>query len=228
VDRDPVTVGLANDYELVVKGLAALLAPFDDLEIVELNVRGPLHQHVQVVLLDTYGEPMDSTFRLRELVNDPRAGRVAVFTFDTRPERVQRFLAAGASGVLSKALDGRGLVEALRRLATGEQVVIAPHGRIDGGNWPGRDLGLTERESEVLAFLAMGPSNRRLAELAGVSEHTVKSHLKRIFAKLGVSNRAQAVAFAAADPSFVRRPGADVSLHPPPPLSPSEEAPEPA
>jgi DNA-binding NarL/FixJ family response regulator len=214
VERSPVKVGLANDYELVVKGLAALLAPFDDLEIVELNVRGPLHSNVEVVLLDTYGEPMDSTLRLRELVNDPRAKSVAVFTFDTRPERVQRFLASGASGVLSKALDGRGLVEAIRRLATGEQVVIAPHGRNDGANWPGRDLGLTERESEVLAFLAMGPSNRRLAELASVSEHTVKSHLKRIFAKLGVSNRAQAVAFVAADRSFVRRPGATVSLDP--------------
>jgi DNA-binding NarL/FixJ family response regulator len=62
--------------------------------------------------------------------------------------------------------------------------------------WPGRDAGLTERESELLALLPTGMSNRELSEQLHISENTIKVHLKSLFSKLGVRNRAQAAALA--------------------------------
>ena len=73
-----------------------------------------------------------------------------------------------------------------------------------GYTWPGHDLGLTARESEVAAFLAQGLSNRDMAEALSISEHTVKSHLKAIFQKTGVASRAQAVARISDDFRFRR------------------------
>ena len=70
------------------------------------------------------------------------------------------------------------------------------------GAWPGSQWGLTTRESETLALLAVGMANRAIAEALFVSENTVRTHLKAVFRKLSVSSRSQAVARALSDPGF--------------------------
>jgi len=74
-----------------------------------------------------------------------------------------------------------------------------------GAAWPGSALGLTRRESEIVACLITGKSNRDIAESLTLSENTVKTHLKSIFQKLNVRSRTQAMALIHGDPSFRRR-----------------------
>ena len=87
---------------------------------------------------------------------------------------------------------------------TGEIVVSRFFRRPSERSWPGTDLALTARESEVAAFLGQRLSNKAIADALGISEHTVKSHLKSIFQKTGVSSRAQVIARIAEDPDFRR------------------------
>ena len=73
-------------------------------------------------------------------------------------------------------------------------------GAIDGRlRWPGRDVGLTERESELLALLPTGMTNQQLAEHLYVSDNTIKAQVRSLYAKLGVHNRTQAATIAGQD-----------------------------
>jgi DNA-binding NarL/FixJ family response regulator len=202
----PIRVAIANDFELIVSGLARMLESNPDIEIVDTVVGGaPRVTPIDVVLLDTYGHPNNATERLGELVRAPWIRTVAVFSFHAGRAQVESAISAGANSYLSKGLNAEQLGDALIRTAKGEDVVIPAEARIDGIPWPGRARGLTERESEVLALLAQGASNRELATILGISEHTIKAHLKKIFVKLGFTNRAQAAAFAHTDGEFARR-----------------------
>ena len=85
---------------------------------------------------------------------------------------------------------------------------MPPHGSPHPGagyRWPFKDVALTPRESEVLALLAEGLSNRDIASALYVSAETVTTHLRRVFAKLGVRSRSQAVSRALRDESFARQ-----------------------
>ena len=114
-------------------------------------------------------------------------------------------LRVGAAGFLLKRIRGGELVDYLGRIRDGE-VLIDPTlaGRValsaarlhSGEFWPGAHLGLTQRESEVLSLLVAGLSNRAIAAKLVVSEETVKTHSRGIYRKLGVSDRAAAVAVA--------------------------------
>ena len=198
-------VALVNDFELVLRGLAKMLDPLRDrLRVVELDVGvGPQHP-VDVALFDTYGHPRNGIDRVRSLANDPRVGAVVVYTWAITNEQVDASIEAGARGVLAKSEPAEALAHALLAIDDGEVVVSEVFHRPRGYTWPGHDLGLTARESEVAAFLAQGLSNREMADALNISEHTVKSHLKAIFQKTGVASRAHAVARISDDPRFRR------------------------
>ena len=125
----------------------------------------------------------------------PAFRHVVVYTGETSPSAVSRMLAAGASGFFSKDLPATALVDGLERVARGDQVLLlAPHRRgRSSPEWPGRLAGLTERESEVLALLAKGYRNHEIGDALFVSLDTVKTHVKAVYRKLGVRNRAEAV-----------------------------------
>lgn len=114
-------------------------------------------------------------------------------------------LRLGASGFLLKRVRGGELVEYLMRIHEGETLidptlagrVALSAARLHSGEfWPGAHLGLTQRESEVLALMVSGRSNRAIATRLTVSEETVKTHSRGIYRKLGVSDRAGAIAAA--------------------------------
>jgi DNA-binding NarL/FixJ family response regulator len=200
----PIRVALENDYEIVLEGLRALLRPYaSDIRVVELDIKRPPRRRVDVTLLDTYGETHDVEQRVADLVADPAAGAVVVFSFSDQQRLVRRVLKAGAIGFISKAVSATDIVDGIRAVARGERVILhrqTQRGAIDGQlRWPGRDIGLTERESELLVLLPTGMTNQQLAEHLYVSDNTIKAQLRSLYAKLGVHNRTQAATIAAQD-----------------------------
>jgi NarL family two-component system response regulator LiaR len=198
-------VALVNDFELILRGLEAMLGAFPDrVLVVELDVGGNPEYRVDLALFDTYGHARGGVDRVRALAMDPGIGAVVAYTWSLAPERVDAVLTAGARGVLSKSTPAEELLDALAAIDRGEIVVSPVIRRPRGFSWPGHDFGLTERESEVAAFLAAGLSNQDIADALFISVHTVKSHLKAIFHKTGVVSRTQAVARIGDDIEFRR------------------------
>jgi DNA-binding NarL/FixJ family response regulator len=186
---------------LVLEGLRALLRSFPDIRVVELDVqKKPPRRRVDVTLLDTYGDE-DLARRVRDLVADSDAGIVVVFSFSDEPRLVRRVLKAGAAGFISKAVSATQIVDGLRAAARGERVVLHRQSQRaaldDHLRWPGDHIGLTERESELLALLPSGMTNQELAAHLYVSENTIKTQLRHLYVKLGVHNRTQAATRAA-------------------------------
>lgn len=96
-------------------------------------------------------------------------------------------------------------MDLLHAPASGETVETAGFRAASQGAWPGTQWDLTARESETVALLSTGMSNRDIAKALFLSENTVRTHLKAVFRKLSVSNRSQAVARALANPSYITR-----------------------
>jgi len=196
-----IRVALVNDYMIVLEGLRSLLESSDpEIRIVELDVQKGPRRSVDVTLLDTYGEPQTLDERVRSLGTDPENGAIVVFSFSDRPQAVRRALRAGAQGFISKAVPRDQIILGIRAAAKGEQVVLtqrSQHAQIDETlRWPGRERGLTERESELLSLLSTGMTNRELGSHLYISENTVKTQLRHLYSKLGVRNRAQAASVA--------------------------------
>jgi two-component system, NarL family, response regulator LiaR len=207
-----VRVALLNDYEVVVAGLASMLGGFSDqVEVVDMSTGPPTEtQIVDVALYDSYGRPGLDMDRIAESVHQENVRHVAVFTFDFHERLVADAFQEGVSGYLWKGLPGAQLVDALVRIAAGERIVSdsrPPTHPLDAPElaWPMRSRGLTARESEAVALLVGGLRNREIADAMYVSVDTVKTHLRNVYRKLGVRNRAEVVAKALADPDFSRR-----------------------
>jgi NarL family two-component system response regulator LiaR len=199
-----IRIALVNDYMIVLEGLRALIESSDsEITIVELDVRKEPRRRVEVTLLDTYGEAESFDDRIRSLGSDPENGAIVVFSFSDRPEAVRRAFRAGAQAFISKAVPRDQIISGIKAAANGERVVLTQrtqHAQIDEMvRWPGRDIGLTERESELLSLLSTGMTNRELGNHLYISENTVKTQLRHLYSKLGVRNRAQAVSVAGAE-----------------------------
>lgn len=197
----PIQVALVNDYEIVLEGLRALLKPSErEIHVVELDVRKAPRRRVDLTLLDTYGEVESLGDRVRTLAADPGNGIIVLFSFSDHPQAVRRAMRAGAQGFISKAESAQQITDGIVAAARGERVVLtrsSQRASIDEVlRWPGREIGLTERESELLSLLSTGMTNRELGSHLYVSENTVKTQLRHLYAKLNVRNRAQAVSLA--------------------------------
>ncbi len=203
---EPLKLAIVNDYELVVAGLRAMLAPYASrIDVVELDIAQDPEHPVDVALFDTYGQPGLGLERVASLAASGQVGAVAVYCWSlSRAGRAAAFR-AGARALIAKTLPVQRLVDGLTAVAGGQTVDTGGFQGSGDGRWPGSRLGLTARESETLAMLATGLQNRDIAKAMFVSENTVRTHLKAVFRKLGVTNRSQAVAKALGDPEFVTR-----------------------
>jgi DNA-binding NarL/FixJ family response regulator len=198
----PIRVALVNDYMIVLEGLRALLrASEPEIQVIEIDIRKGPRRGVDVTLLDTYGELESLGHRVRSLGADSTNGAIVVFSFSDRPQAVRRALRAGAQGFISKAVPRQQIIAGIKSAAHGDRMVLtqrSQHAQIDEAlRWPGRESGLTERESEILSLLPMGMTNREIASNLYVSENTIKTQLRSLYSKLGVRNRAQGASLAA-------------------------------
>ncbi len=193
----PFTIALVDDYDVVLLGLARMFDDYrDTLEVVEIDANAPLAESIDVVLYDAFAQPESGHEQIGELVRNPRARHVVVYTWNFQPELIESARNQGVHGYLSKTLPAADLVAALEAVNSGKIVVSDSPARAhsaDGLDWPGRQEGITDRESEILALITQGMSNSAVAELTYLSPNTVKSHIRSIYRKIGAASRTQAV-----------------------------------
>ena len=173
----------------------------EHIDVVETAAGLPVITDVDVVLYDTFGQVHGQGIDLVDFVRDSGA-KVVIYSWNLRPELIERAIAEGASGYLSKVLTGPAIVEALERIMSGEIVILAgDHETSVGGagDWPGRSVGLSPREAEVIALIARGLTNQEIAERAYLTINSVKSYIRTAYRKIGVERRTQAVLWAFAN-----------------------------
>jgi DNA-binding NarL/FixJ family response regulator len=232
-----ITVELVDDQLLVRAGFHALLNAEDDISVVaqagdgESAVAMAREHRPQVVLMDIRMPKGDGLQATARITADPqlRDTRVVILTTFELDEFVFGALRAGASGFLLKDVEPADLVAAVRVVAAGEAllaprltrrlieafVAAAPAARATSpGEAPSAAdalAPLTPREREVLALVGRGRSNAEIAEALVLSPLTAKTHVARLFAKLGARDRAQLVVTAYESGLVV--PGAEPDAH---------------
>ena len=215
--RQPVRVVLADDHDAFVEGLGMVLEAEHDLEVVALAGDGAsalqavLTHHPDVLVVDTQ-MPGPAVTELVRLVGQAEpATRVLLLAEDARLAPSSRPDPGGHAG-MTRAVSARELAEAIRAVAAGYQVILAdpppdppdpPAAADQPPARPERDdhaelllRSLSERERQILALLARGYSNRRIAESCFLSLNTVRTHVQNVLVKLGVHSKLEAAAMA--------------------------------
>lgn len=199
------TALLVDDHAVVREGLRLLLEMLLKMRVIEassgaeaLSVLGS--EHVDVVLLDARMPEQDGIWtlgRIRE--THPAMPVLMLSTYDTE-DYVDESLSGGAVGYVLKEASSQQLTEAIDTALSGRGIYLHPEVArrvLSRGAPADRDSqGLSDRELEVLGFLARGATNDEIANALFLSEKTVKSHLSSIFRKLRVTNRTQAASKA--------------------------------
>jgi DNA-binding NarL/FixJ family response regulator len=208
-----ITVLLADDQPLLRKGFGMIIEAEPDLTVVaeagngEEAVAAAQRHTPDVVLMDIRMPGTDGIAATRRIVTAEPDVRVLVLTTFDLDEYAFGALRAGASGFLTKDVRPADLVAAIRTVAAGDAIVSARVTRrllqeyahllpVDTADRFPQLAELTDREREVLTAVARGLSNAEIADVFYVSETTVKSHVGRILAKLGLRDRVQIVVLA--------------------------------
>ncbi|RKN46931.1 response regulator [Streptomyces hoynatensis] len=208
-----IAVLVADDQAMVREGFAVLLNAQSDIEVVgeaedgREAVAQAAALRPDVVLMDIRMPRLNGIEATREIVAAEPAAKVLVLTTFDLDEYVYQALRAGASGFLLKDASARQLAEGVRVVASGEALLapavtkrlIGEFARLGAAPRPPaqeRVGELTARETEVLALVAQGLSNAEIAAHLTVGESTVKTHVNRLLAKLGLRDRTQAAIFA--------------------------------
>ena len=178
-----------------------MLAPYADrIQVVELDSSVPVIRNVDVTLYDTFGKAQVDGDDINEVVANPCAGKVVIYTWNMHPVLVDEALTKGCAGYLDKGLTGEELVDFLVRIGDGD-VIVSPTLDVDDhedpssdiGQWPGQSVGLSARESEVVALITQGYTNNDIASRSYLSINSVKSYIRSAYRKIGVERRSQAV-----------------------------------
>ena len=209
-DRLPISVAVLNDHELVVHGLAAMLAEFKDrVTVVDATVDARDGESVDIVFYDdlsvpSAGEPWSA---LLGRGWDPT--HVVRYTWQRSPGVADPTTGALPTTVVEvpKSLTGAALVDAIEQIhATGAyapsdadraHVVAGTEAgtpeRTAGRQWPGQAAGLTERESDIVCLVVAGLSNEEIAARTFLGVNTIKTHIRTAYRTMGVTSRTKAV-----------------------------------
>ena len=216
-----IRILIVDDHPIVREGLVSIVNAEDDLDVIGQAANGKeavefaLEHRPDVVLMDLRMPVMDGVEAIRRLREESPASRVVVLTTYDTDELVYDAIRAGARGYLLKDVTSNELTKAIRTVYRGgsllQPVVVE---RLLDRLGPG-DLeqsapfeALTPRELEVLQCMSTGARNREIAEELVIAERTVKIHVANVIAKLGATNRTEAVV-TALDLGIIRRGGGD-------------------
>jgi DNA-binding NarL/FixJ family response regulator len=201
-----IRVGVAEDHPLARESLVHLLESAEDFVIVgeaadgeeALGLADSVAGEPEIFLVDMGLPGMDGLEVTRRLSDEHPDVRVIILTTNEDPADATEAMKAGAKACVLKSADGEEVLETVRMVAHG-------HAVLDRGVWDARaeqrraragQFGLTAREMDVLDLLGRGYRNREIAESLGLSQSTVKTHVARIFKRLDVSDRTDAVVTA--------------------------------
>jgi DNA-binding NarL/FixJ family response regulator len=209
-----IGVLLADDQPLVRAGLRVLFEGEQDISVIGEAANGEQalslarHWRPDVVLMDIRMPVLDGLQATRQIAAEPELTgvKVVILTTFESDEYLFEALRAGASGFLLKDAEPTELLQAVRVVAAGEALLSPSVTRRlierfvavpEPDPSPPHQLdALTEREREIMALVARGPSNDEIAELLTISPATVKTHVSRAMVKLGARDRAQLVVLA--------------------------------
>jgi DNA-binding NarL/FixJ family response regulator len=206
-----IRVLIADDQELVRTGFRVILEAEGDMKVVAEAENG--HEAVrqaalakpEVVLMDIRMPVLDGLAATEQILRQADPPTIVVLTTFDQNEYIYRALRAGAAGFLLKDAPSSRLIAAVRAAATGDSLIEPSITRrlverfaepVAARGIPDRLAKLTERELDVLRLITRGLSNAEVAAEMVVAETTVKTHVARILAKLGVRDRVQAVVVA--------------------------------
>ncbi|HEY9042139.1 MAG TPA: two-component system response regulator NarL [Rheinheimera sp.] len=199
------SVMLIDDHPLLRKGLKQLLALEDDLEVIAEASSGaeavPLAVELDpdLIILDLNMQGMDGIATLKKLRDEGVTSRIVMLTVSDADEDVVNAISNGADGYLLKDSDPEILLEHIKRALSGKMVlseavtqVLATALRRPTVKTPAELNSLTNREHEILSFIAKGLSNKLIARELNISDGTVKVHVKHLLKKLGLRSRVEA------------------------------------
>lgn len=215
MSTDTIRVLIADDQRVVREGLAMLIGLIEGVEVVGSAADGvealalAERLHPDVVLMDLRMPRMEGAQATREIRAALPDTQILVLTTYADDESLFPALQAGAHGYLTKDASAEEIAQAIRALAAGsthldpavQQRLLDALVASDGASPPphtseNASSELTAREAEVLKLIASGLSNGEIAEQLVVTNATVKTHVNRIFFKIGARDRAQAVRYA--------------------------------
>lgn len=199
-----IRVLIADDHAVVRAGLEQLLTGSDDIEVVGAAPNGRVavtlsrQTKPDVVLMDLRMPELDGIDATRLIMEELPAIRVVVLTSFSDRERILAALDAGAVGYLLKDSEPQEIFQGIRAAARGESP-LAPKAAtavLEARATARVPSKLTAREREVLVLLVSGLANKQIARRLEISEKTVKSHLTKIFDRIGAADRTQAALWA--------------------------------
>jgi DNA-binding NarL/FixJ family response regulator len=195
-----IRVLIADDHPAMREGLNRLLATAPDIELAgsasdgEQAVALATEHRPDVVLMDLEMPVLDGIAATERIRSELPATQVVALTSFSDRERILDALDAGAAGYLLKDAEPAELLNGVRAAARGESPLApkAASAVIDARDELRPERELTPREREVLSMVAQGLPNKLIARRLDISEKTVKSHLTRVFERIGVTDRTQA------------------------------------
>jgi two-component system, NarL family, response regulator LiaR len=195
---NPISIVLVDDHRVVSRSLKAYLESFADLEVTGIAASGEelmdrLDEWKPQIVLQDLLMPggMDGVETIRQVTERAPAVKVIALTASTDEARMMGALRAGAAGYVRKDAEPEVLLAAVRAVARGKTYIDPSVSRQILQAAASEDL--TPRETEILRQLALGRSNKEIADALSIGDETVKTHVGNVFAKLEVENRAQAV-----------------------------------
>jgi two-component system NarL family response regulator len=198
---DVITLMIVDDHPVVREGLAAIFKSQKDIKIVAEAGDGDeackLYDKLtpDVILLDLRMPNKDGLHAISELMTrNPPKPRIIVMTTYESEEDIRRTLKAGAKGYLAKGTAPQEIREAVRKVAKGDSLLPPSIASKLAQSMAHPEL--SERELQVLQYMANGRSNKEIGQVLYISENTVKAHVKSILAKLDAMGRTEAIAIA--------------------------------
>jgi DNA-binding NarL/FixJ family response regulator len=218
----PLRIVIADDQASVREGLVLLLGGLPGIDVVGAAADGEhalalvAEHHPDAILLDLHMPVLDGIGATRRLSAEHPRVAIVILTTYADDESVLEALRAGARSYLTKDADRADIASALQAAAGGLSVLdarvqaalvaaatsatsaalAAPSGTVEVTGLPAPPDGLTQREAEILTLIAQGLTNPEIAARLFLSNHTVKTHISRIFAKTGSRDRVAAIGYA--------------------------------